>query len=141
MKTRKGIKPQLKQIKPSKSKIRALHKKAWNIFSKALRKSKSDWRGCAPCYTCGKQYEWQLLQAGHYWHGKLDFDVRNIHPQCVRCNKWLHGNLDNYSMKLIDELGLEEVKQLRRDAARHPGYTYSELKDIHAKYLKLFDML
>lgn len=110
--------------------LKSLKDKAWSLMSISVRSKHADWRGNVRCYTCGITKHWRQLQAGHFWHGKLDFDERNIHPQCKRCNKFLRGNLDNYSMNLIEEIGLEAVKQLRRDAARHPGYSRLELIEI-----------
>ncbi len=102
-----------------------------------VRTKGADWRGYNKCYTCSivKHYlETKELQCGHYWHGRLDFDERNLRPQCSRCNKWLSGNLDNYTMNLIEEIGLDAVKQLRKDAHQHPGYTRLELLEIISKY-------
>lgn len=102
-------------MKPS---IKNLRKRAWSLFSLHVRKKYSDdFRGFAYCYTCGVVFHYTELQAGHYIHGKLDFDERNIHPQCVRCNHFLSGNLGVYGERLIAELGMAEVRQMRRDAA------------------------
>jgi hypothetical protein len=114
--------------------LKSLHAKAWKLWSVYIRTKDADWRGYNRCYTCKKYFHWKELQAGHYWHGRLDFDSRNLKPQCSRCNKWLSGNLDNYTMYLIEDMGLEAVKQLRRDAAQHKGYSRQELLDIISKY-------
>ena len=48
------------------------------------------------CISCNAPTE----NAGHYFsagnHASLRFDERNVHGQCIRCNKWLHGNLIEY---------------------------------------------
>lgn len=80
-----------------------LRKKAWTIFSKWVRNR--DKR----CVTCGST---NSLQAGHFFHGVLDFDEVNINAQCARCNKWLHGNLAVYSNYLLNKYGEEEFKKL-----------------------------
>ena len=113
-----------------------MHEKAWKLWSEHIRGSSADWRGFGKCYTCGIVKNWKELQAGHYRHRKLDFDPRNIHSQCVSCNKWRHGNLDSYTLKLIEELGLDGVKQLRKDAEKHQGYTRLDLLEIIEKYGK-----
>lgn len=69
-------------------------------------------------------------QQGHRHHGKLDFDRRNINLQCVRCNKYLSGNLGNYERRQIEEHGIKWVKRLEIDAARHPGYSINDLEKI-----------
>ena len=123
-----------KTIKKKSPSLKALHDKAWKLMSIYVRTKNADWRGYNKCYTCKAVKPYQELQCGHYWHGRLDFDQRNLRPQCSRCNKWLSGNLDNYTMNLIEEVGLEAVKQLRKDAHQHPGYNRSELLEIIEKY-------
>src|SRR3990167_3937552 len=65
-----------------------LHKKAWNVFSKWIRERDKT------CITCGSR---SSLQAGHFWHGVLDFDPMNINAQCSGCNHFKSGNLAIYS--------------------------------------------
>lgn len=80
-----------------------IKRKAWDIFSKFIRNR--DKR----CVCCGSTYQ---LQAGHFWHGVLDFDEININTQCKRCNHFLSGNLAVYSSYLIGKYGVEEFKAL-----------------------------
>jgi hypothetical protein len=141
MKIKSKTKIPSKEKKPSKSNIRTLHKKAWNIWSKWLRKSQADFSGYVSCYTCNKKLQWFEAHAGHWIHNRLDFDPRNIHIQCPGCNTYRNGRLEVYTLNLIDEIGVEQVKELRREATRHPGYTYPELKELHSKYLKLYESL
>lgn len=84
-----------------------LKRKAWNVFSKWVRER--DKR----CVTCGSRDQ---LQAGHFWHGVLDFDEKNINAQCKQCNYFMSGNLAPYSMYLINKYGPEECRKLE---ARH----------------------
>lgn len=77
---------------------------------------------------------WKLLHCGHHFHRRLDFDLRNLKPQCPRCNKWLHGNLSRYTERLIEDNGLEWYRKLRLDANTHPGYKEKDLNQIIDKY-------
>jgi len=104
--------------------------KAWRLWSVHARRSAADFRGFTACYTCGKKFPWQEMHAGHYHHGRLDFDPLNVHPQCVRCNLRLHGNLGNYSERLFEEHGPDAVKELRRRASQGHRYTIPELEEI-----------
>jgi hypothetical protein len=66
-------------------------------------------------------------------HNKLDFEPLNIHPQCIRCNRWLHGNLGSYSLWLIRTYGpdiLETIDTLERD---WKPLTSEELQAIYLK--------
>jgi hypothetical protein len=108
-----------------------LHKKAWELQSKAMRQAAQDDDGYVFCYTCGKYMRWQDAHIGHYFHGRLDFDPRNLRIQGACCNTYKHGNLAVYGAKLVEE-GID-LKQLRRDAET-THYTCQQLKEIISKY-------
>lgn len=108
------------------------HRKCWKLMSEWVRRSGADWRGMVVCYTCGKLLPWKESHAGHHFHGKLDFDPRNLRVQDAACNTYRGGMLNVYAKKLIVENGLGWYEQLERDAAQHPGYTLPQLKEIHA---------
>ena len=83
------------------------------------------------CYTCGKEGN----QAGHFKHGRLDFDENNLHCQCAYCNKWLHGALGIYAIKLLDELGRKKFDKLVfRANTENNKYTIAELEEIADYY-------
>ncbi len=105
-----------------------LKRKAWDIFSKWIRNR--DKR----CVTCGSM---NMLQAGHFWHGCLDFDEMNINAQCNKCNTYLSGNLAPYSVYLINKHGIEAFKDLEKRhylALRGERYSDQELQEIIDKY-------
>jgi hypothetical protein len=113
------------------SELKKWHRKTWKLMSEWVRRSRADWRGMTECYTCGGRQPWVELHAGHHFHRKLDFDERNLRPQCVSCNTYKGGMLNIYARKLIETFGLPWYQQLESDAARHPGYQLHELKAIH----------
>jgi len=98
-----------------KKNFKTLHAKCWKLMSLIVRNLGAR-EGKNDCYTCQKWLPIAELQAGHHFHDKLDFDFRNLRPQCQRCNKYLHGNLGIYAERLIDENGKDWYKQLRHDA-------------------------
>ena len=108
--------------------------KQWSIY---IRRKDADWRGYARCFTCRRQYLWKELQAGHFKHGKLDFHPLNIHPQCVRCNKWLHGNLDSYSLWLTKTYGPEISETIDVLVRDEKILTSQDLQAIYLKYKQL----
>lgn len=68
------------------------------------------------CYTCGRDVSGQAKEigpkyvAGHFIPKNvcgdiLEFDERNVHGQCQRCNRHLHGNLSFYALQLVREYG------------------------------------
>lgn len=129
-KTTKKRASSVKKKKPKYKREATLKKKCWRLWSKKIREEASDWRGNIICYTCGDTRPLAQMQAGHFIHGKLDFDERNIKPQCVKCNMYLSGNLGNYAERLIRENGLDWIEQLKNDAHKHTGYKEIELQEI-----------
>lgn len=74
-----------------------------NVFSKYIRLSNSNFQGMCTCISCGKQIPWKQCDAGHYVsrrHMSLRFDVKNVHPQCVECNRFKDGNIEAYKRSL-----------------------------------------
>ena len=117
----------------SESYRKVLFKKAWKVWSEYVRCVSRPEVEIVYCFTCSKPMKPKEAHAGHYLHGRLDFDWRNVHPQCPKCNTFLHGNLGVYAERLIQE-GIDP-KQLRRDAEiKGNGYSIAELKEIIAKY-------
>jgi hypothetical protein len=110
-----------------------LKEKAWKSISRFIRLNGADCNGINICYTCGERKHYKKLNAGHFHHNKLDFDTRNLKPQCVHCNKFLRGNLAIYATKLVEELGEEGMKKLLLDA-NTKIYTCQELKQVIQLY-------
>lgn len=82
------------------------------------------------CFTCGGKGN----QAGHFKHGRLDFDGMNLNCQCARCNKWLHGNLGEYAIRLIKKYGRRKVDSLILRSNQVKKFKRAELEEIIVKY-------
>ena len=125
-----------KPKKPKKIKhisLKVLRKRAWDLQSEYVRRSAK-----GVCFICGDKRKWQSQQAGHYIHRtSLDFDEINIHCSCVRCNKWLSGNLGVYAERLIAEYGEEAIQNLRCRGNENKKFTVFELKELIEKYTEL----
>lgn len=139
------MKRQKTKIKPKRDRLRILYDKAWTLMSLIVRK-----RDKGRCFTCDDQV-WNMdlgepdirpMQAGHFKHGKLDFDFMNINCQCQRCNHYLSGNLGEYAIRLIKKYGIEKVEDLQRRALQEKGKPTEEeyeklivfLKDVLKQY-------
>jgi len=75
-----------------------------------------DLGGLIPCYTCGRMSHYKSMDSGHFFvraHRGTRWDLRNIRPQCKRCNWTLEGNKDEYTSRLTAELGPETIEELR----------------------------
>lgn len=74
---------------------------------------------------------WKELQAGHFYHSKLDFEPLNIHPQCVYCNHHIRGNLNVYATNLVRDHGAEVLEFIKKEVVRKGNdYSRSELEEI-----------
>jgi len=95
-------------MRPKKQRLKD---RLWKLKSEYVRRTA---RGI--CFTCDAKNDWKLCQAGHFRHGVLDFDDDNIKCQCVRCNKWLSGNLAEYATRLLWTLGKKKFDALNARA-------------------------
>lgn len=86
------------------------------------------------CFTCGKKTG--IMNAGHFRHGALDYDEKNINCQCVYCNKYLHGNLGIYGINLVKKIGVENVDDLIKRSRILKKYSEEELLKIKTKLEK-----
>jgi len=112
-----------------RSKRERLKDNAWQTFSKYIRTR--DKR----CFTCKGGSE----NAGHFHHNCLDFDEENIHGQCVRCNKYLSGNLSVYAINLLRLLGKRKFDALtirHYRSMKSQKYDEKYYEDIIEKYKK-----
>ena len=102
-----------------------LKDKAEAVFHAWIRK-----RDNYICFTCDAKGS----EAGHFRHGKLDFDEMNLNCQCTRCNKWLSGNQGIYAIRLIKKYGQQKVDDLVFRSNQTKKYTKEELEYIINKY-------
>ena len=112
-----------------------LKKKAWTLISLWVRSngSKNEFN---QCYTCLKWFDWKYdMNAGHYIHNKLDFDLNNLKPQCIQCNHYKSGNLGVYGERLIRENSPIWLEQLRAKAQiKGNNYSREEVEAVINKY-------
>lgn len=117
---------------------------AWKVFSIFTRSNSATFNGFTRCYTCLRKFPWKELDAGHYRHTKrkkgglrtkvIDYDKRNIKPQCTTCNRYLHGNLARYSMALEEEYGHGIIQELHKIYQEAKELSNEELKQIIKQY-------
>jgi hypothetical protein len=102
-------------------------------FNKWIRLKSADSNGMVTCVTCGAVKHYKEAHAGHYIHG-YDFCEQNQHPQCIRCNKILSGNLAKYSKFIIDTYGIEVYEKLHFEGNQKHKYPIPELQEMRAEY-------
>lgn len=115
--------------------IKALKKEAWRLISIHVRSSKANFQGYTECFTCHRMFDWRSMDCSHFYHNKLDYCEDNLRPCCVRCNRYLHGNLGEYALRLVHDLGSERVAELKIEATRKGNdYSREELNEIISRY-------
>lgn len=103
-------------MKRKKTERQRIEKALWNECKRIIRA-----RYANECYTCGA-----ARLSGSNWHtghGKpkaalpiiYKYDLRNLRPQCMRCNNHLGGMSDVFIAKLQKE---KEGKEFLRDSCR-----------------------
>lgn len=89
-----------------------------------------------PCISCGKEWE-ETFQAGHFLpetHQMTRFHPVNVNSQCIRCNRWLHGNNFGYAKGLAERIGAKPVWQLMQTWGQTYSYTREQLEQLMAFY-------
>lgn len=87
------------------------------------------------CFTCGAPGltggNWQ---AGHFVNAGKSAAVRyhpdNLRVQCGRCNVWLRGNLAEYAIRLLDEIGEEKFRRLLAKSRELKQWTLPEIREM-----------
>jgi len=135
-----------KTRKPKKNSSSVLKKKAWSMFSKYIRlrdcllTTGTKERGV--CFTCGRTYTFEQLQAGHFVGGRLNsilFLEDNVHAQCVKCNMFLHGNIMEYLPRMIELYGQKRVDELKSLRNKEKKWAIGELESIYLEYKTLYE--
>ena len=121
---------------------KGLRKLAWNLKSEYVRRKDANARGNVACFICGKRFHFKKVNAGHYIHrNALDFNKYNIQVSCIRCNRWLHGNLGLYAYRLIEVFGLKAYRNLEAKRNMEHYFTRGELDKIVVYYKNKLDQL
>ncbi len=71
------------------------------------------------CYTCDTFHPVKEIHAGHFisrvWRGTR-WDLRNIRPQCAKCNTYEEGRHEVFEERLKQDIGdanVDDLKKLR----------------------------
>jgi len=119
-----------------KNKVSKAKAKAWQVFSKYIRLRDTCKLG-TECYTCGKYYPINRMQAGHYLAGHRAihmFNEINVHAQCPACNIYKHGDPITYREHLVRDYGEDIVKVLEEHRNDFKQWKVYELEEMYQKY-------
>jgi hypothetical protein len=97
--------------------------------------------GYCVCVTCGKVSPWTShegqMQTGHFLPGRLFsilFEEDNVAPQCVHCNKYRGGAIEDYRLWMEEVRGVDTIERLTRLKATTRQFTREELVDMRSVY-------
>ena len=107
------------------------------VFSLYIRLRDAMPGGRTVCISCGRQFPFEEMQAGHYF-ARHNMSVRwnesNVNSQCWKCNCDEHGNLDAYLVNLERKIGAEELQRLCALHNQVRKWSDNELKELIAHY-------
>jgi hypothetical protein len=94
-----------------------------------------------PCISCGTNLQGKGVHASHYFsvgaYPNLRFNEDNVHSSCNHCNVFLHGNAQEYSIRLPERIGKERFDELKSMRNGEPlKLTVEEIKEKISEYRK-----
>lgn len=123
--------------------VASLKKEVWSLFSKYIRIRDclftTGSREYGRCITCGEQFPFVQLQAGHFIAGRHNanlFSERGTHAQCKRCNIIEHGRPLEYRRQIIKLYGDGADLELEAEARQVKKFTIQELEEMKADLQK-----
>ena len=114
-----------------------LKQEAATLLQKLVRMKYATNEGFCECVTCNKVQHWKEMDGGHFvsrGHNSTLLVEENIHPQCKGCNGYRKGNIDSYSLFMIDTYGLDAMRELIASKHHPRKFTAIELQDLIAEY-------
>ena len=83
------------------------------------------------------------MNAGHYFaagHNEpIRYDEHNVNGQCIRCNKFLHGNLIGYTKGMLKKYGqatIDDLEIRRHNISKLAKFEVRLLMDIYEKKIE-----
>lgn len=120
-------KKEAKEKLMTKSDYLNIAQKVFNTYIRLRDKNK-------PCVSCDKPYKENDINASHFFsvgaYPNLRFNEFNVHSSCIRCNKELHGNINEYTIRLPVRIGQENYDQLLKDRNKPLKLDITEVKDL-----------
>lgn len=110
-----------KAKKPKVKSISKLMREADRLFSIKVRE-KGAQNDTNHCFTCGNGFLIRHLQCGHYISRAvkcLRWEKNNCRPQCVGCNIFKKGNIIEFRINLVEDIGdvkVEEMESRRKES-------------------------
>ena len=78
-------------------------------FNKYIR-MRDEGKPCISCNSFNTEHASHFYNVGHY--PTMRYNEDNVHKSCMRCNRYLRGNLLEYRVKLLKRIGADRVAKL-----------------------------
>lgn len=133
-------------IKHKTQSLSRAKKELWRLFSRYIR-----YRDClkttgtldrGKCITCGKEFKFKKLQAGHFIPGRNNavlYNERHVHAQCWQCNAptalgGKNGNPFVYRRKIIEIYGKNSDELFEQESQQIVQYKVFQILDMQEEY-------
>lgn len=117
----------LKEKLMTKSDYLNICQKVFNTYIRTRDKGK-------PCISCDKFLKDNDVNASHFFSvgssPNLRFNEDNVHSSCIRCNKELHGNIAEYSLRLPKRIGIENFNKLFENRNKLSKLDIEDVKEL-----------
>lgn len=126
---RESVRMKRRKLLPLKS----LEKKLDAAVSRYVRTKDADEGGTVECVTCRKLMHWKEADCGHWikrQHRSVRWDLRNLGPQCGRCNRWMGGNMDEFAGHIIRQHGQDAIDELLKLKHQPTKHTRADLEKM-----------
>jgi len=92
-------------------------KKACELIQRYARLNETDDNGWGYCCSCNKALHFTDGQGGHFQpkgnhYNAACVDKRNVHFQCIQCNKWNQGNAAGYGHYMVSKYGTDILEEM-----------------------------
>lgn len=92
------------------------------------------------CFVCGKNPGWfhpqknrYGCQTGHYISRKkfaVRWDLKNVEPQCIKCNYDHNNNPAPFTIALIRKYGIQRIEYINKQCKDYTGFTTLERREM-----------
>ena len=122
--------------------MKNIDKALTDIHSIVVRLKNTDENGYGNCYTCDDRivYKAGLFNTGQCGHfikrgnTLYRYVVKASRFQCVNCNEYLSGNDEIYEQRLINEIGVVKVAEMKfKSKQDFAGWSLSEKREMLKK--------
>ena len=110
-----------------------------SIFSQfiRLRDSKAYGFEYFQCISCGAVLPFDHADCGHYIKRSnmaTRFDEDNCHSQCITCNRFRQGNVENFRRNLVKKIGEDKVEELERKGRGIAKFSSGDIEEMIKVY-------